>query len=522
MSAIDGLEQFRDLLASVGGYFSLIVEKEQTVYAVTDHLNSKPLYFGESEQGPFISDDVPWMSDLFDISDSSEIAEVEHLTNRAIMNGQTRYPGIKRLPAGSLLVARSDDNSSQFQVEQYYQPRTPTDIAIERKDVGTVIDDFTTKVQAAFQELIKYADGRQLVVPLSSGNDATLVALMLRRLGYDNVVCFTANNCGNEVEPAERIANEIGYPWYSTDETHSDWRTLYESGALDEYYQTVGLISGDNPAFKYVQIKKLVERGVIADDAIFVPGHTANDVGRAIPPTFTEEGNVGEDEFRSAIKRDNLWLYAAEVHSQALRRRLLDRVLAGLGYSGGELTSAQAINLYEDFRWDLYQNWVWNESLIDYLGFEWRCPLLNKNLVEFWTETHPRWKRDQYAYKKYVKNLYEEETGSTKPQRSDTNPSGYFNKMKKLLKSTPLERILRELRYRRQWREYYDSDPRHGVLGEDRFYDWGMRPGFFAQYIRLHRLGRVPIDSTSKDPSRLNDEFTYAFNQRGRLRIKNE
>ena len=67
-----------------------------------------------------------------------------------------------------------------------------------------------------FSRLISWLDGRQAVIPLSGGYDSRLIALMLKELGYNNVLCFTYNTGGAkwEVDISRRVAKNLGFCWH--------------------------------------------------------------------------------------------------------------------------------------------------------------------------------------------------------------------------------------------------------------------------------------------------------------------
>jgi asparagine synthase (glutamine-hydrolysing) len=68
------------------------------------------------------------------------------------------------------------------------------------------------------------------VVPLSGGLDSRIIVAMLKRLGVEDVICFTYGKKGNrEAEISRQVAEALGYRWYFVEYTKEKLYDGYHS-----------------------------------------------------------------------------------------------------------------------------------------------------------------------------------------------------------------------------------------------------------------------------------------------------
>lgn len=95
----------------------------------------------------------------------------------------TLFPNIKQVQAGEVVFFEVGNNEEIVIQPQRYFQYYPSNFLDEPKE--TLFRRFETALDRVFQRLIDYAEGRTLVVPLSGGYDSRLIAVMLKRLGYN-------------------------------------------------------------------------------------------------------------------------------------------------------------------------------------------------------------------------------------------------------------------------------------------------------------------------------------------------
>ena len=145
-----------------------------------------------------------------------------------------------------------------------------------------------------FERLVKSVNQRQIVLPLSGGYDSRLIAVMLARLGYDNVVCFSYGKPGNwESEISRRVAEKLGYKWLFVPYSRRKWRTSFQSEERLAYTRRASALCSPAVLQDWLAVRELTDHKLLSQDAIFVPGHTNDFItGGHIPAELAHSGTV--------------------------------------------------------------------------------------------------------------------------------------------------------------------------------------------------------------------------------------
>ena len=102
-----------------------------------------------------------------------------------------------------------DDN--RLKKEFYFDYLTTK---ISDKIFDELKSEFLNILRDTIQRLIKFANGRQIIVPLSGGYDSRLVASLLKQANYQNILCFTyGKKSSPEVIISKKVANKIFFYW---------------------------------------------------------------------------------------------------------------------------------------------------------------------------------------------------------------------------------------------------------------------------------------------------------------------
>ena len=92
--------------------------------------------------------------------------------------------------------------------------------------------------------LIRFAAGRTIVIPLSGGHDSRLIALMLKKVGYPDLVSFSYGRPGNhEADISKQVADSLGVRWEFVEYSNDLWREWYESPEMKAYFDMAGNLS---------------------------------------------------------------------------------------------------------------------------------------------------------------------------------------------------------------------------------------------------------------------------------------
>jgi len=193
-SSIKNADDFISSLKQLNGFFAVVQQKEDTIYAAVDRVRSVPLFYSLKDGDFYISDDPNWIQKEIQSDEVDEIAAAEFMLTGYVTGKDTLYPDIKQLQAGEALVLQHSSDCLSLRTIQYYRYIPKNYSVCSEEEILSVLDRVLVKV---FERLIKIASGRTIVVPLSGGYDSRLIVLMLKRLGYEKVVAFSYGKPGN-------------------------------------------------------------------------------------------------------------------------------------------------------------------------------------------------------------------------------------------------------------------------------------------------------------------------------------
>ncbi len=262
---VSDTQLFLECLKLANGLYSVVCHSDKLQMAAVDSSRIYPLYYRKNKDGVTLSDDPHALLQKGDVLDIDSLAEY-NVAGYPLEN-KTLVRDIYHVPPGGVLCG--DGSMKKFysylaNINELFSPN---------------YDGAEKVLYHVFDRMVGSLGGRQVVVPLSGGNDSRLILCMLRRLHYENVICYTVGRSANSEELiAVKVAQELGYPLYIIDTTKDE---MAEYVCLDDeefrrYYQFIGGLSNFMWVYEYVAIKWLKNQGILSEGAVFVPGHAAD------------------------------------------------------------------------------------------------------------------------------------------------------------------------------------------------------------------------------------------------------
>ena len=198
---------------SLNGHFALIIITADSIFAAVDKVNTTPLFYCLNKDVFFISNKASLIKDRI----SGNHHKINHQASLEIaMSGytigrKTIYDDLFQLTAGECLFFEKGSLNRVF----YY---TYSPWKVKDRSERELIKDLNSILNATMSELVDSIQGKQVVIPLSAGNDSRLIASGLKHFGVDNVLCFSYGIKGNfESKMASLIAHKLGYDWKHID-----------------------------------------------------------------------------------------------------------------------------------------------------------------------------------------------------------------------------------------------------------------------------------------------------------------
>ena len=389
---------FPDVMGELNGNFAAIVGGPGLVHLGVDLVRSIPLFYRVSRAGVMVSDDIRTLRQEGDAIDQD--SAIEYATAGFVTGPHTIFQEVTGLQAGESVSwepGRAGPKS-----RRYYQYICSFDEGSSVEDLCEALDEVFV---GAFKRFIESLNGRQVALALSAGVDSRVVASMLKRLGYDNVLCYCYGVPGNRQLPRSRmVAETLGYRWIHTPYSRDMWIETLRSAEMREYWG----FSSNGVSFPHYDdwpaVRMLRERREVSDDAVFVTGSTGDFIsGKHLKYLFDPRYHHDPSDFDGAMIKKHYSMWDDLVTATVVREAIYGRIGEALHGFQRE-TEEELARMYEYWEWQERQakHIVNAVRIYEFFGYSWGIPLWDRALVDFWKPIPMPLKFDQYLYLKYV------------------------------------------------------------------------------------------------------------------------
>lgn len=409
-------DDFVKRLQRLNGFFAVIIWRDNELYAAVDQIRSYPLFYAVYENSVFLSDDPEWIQSQIGGQIIDFVSLFEFLLTGYVTGPFTLDPRIRQLQAGEALRVTLEDSGPSCWTERYHRFLTGKEGSEDpsKKELLTRLDTVTLK---AVKRLIDFANGRPIVIPLSGGLDSRLIAISLKRLGYENILAFSYGVKGNwESKISESVARQLGIPWYFVEYSPSLWKQWYWSEECKSYLKYASRLVSLAHLQDWPAVMELTKRGIIPENSVVAPGHTGDFVtGGHIPLELQEWQVYNIRDVITAILHHHYFLMpfktAAEyvgVDPQDVNKRILQRLQSYFDFAVEvTLNTLEAISFYEYWEWQERQaKYIVNSVRVyDFYGLEWWLPWWDREFMDFWEYVPFTWRCDRRLQRVYIANL---------------------------------------------------------------------------------------------------------------------
>jgi len=376
------IETFRAYLEEANGHFAVWMLREGgEVWGAVDVIRSIPLFYAYIDNRWCITDSPNTLADK-DANLSYNQAEIPAYLHACYTLGEASlYKEVKQIQAGEYVVlcqegATTDIYYPHF-AKQYHEI-----------NVGQVYVEFGEIWERAFKRFIHSLKGRTVVIPLSGGYDSRGIVAALKRARYEKVICFTYGQKGSfEVVISKQVAERLGYKWYYVPYTANLLAsyTTEEGIGYRDYAANMASVAHEQD---YFAVKYLKDEGLIPTDALFVPGFGGDVLGgswlskglKVEQQRYTWQEVLEEIALSPKFFGGSSRMYTKTGYlKQCIEKELLP---VKFGEEGS----------FDDF-YRMFQHWGMRNRMAkflvnavrvyEYLGYEWRLPLLDRELMQF-------------------------------------------------------------------------------------------------------------------------------------------
>lgn len=429
-------DDFVNLLASLKGFFSVIHQTNDEVYLAVDHVRSIPIFYTLGRE-VYVSDDPHWIRESIDDASPERLTATEFLFTGYVTGEETLFPHIKQLQAAEAVAIRNFENPKKTSI-RYVDFQAEN---IDEEQIGQLVEQSDEPLNAAFTRLIRFANGRTIVVPLSGGLDSRMILLMLKRIGYDRITTFSNGRRNNrEARVSRTVASALGLPWHFVEYSNKLWRRWFNSKEWNEYTHYANGLSSTPYVQDWPAIMELRKNYAVPTGSVFVPGHAAWHVGfhPRFPAKRPVSGHGCDDDLTS------LEVFEGFYELQTFRRLdpsiqdLLTRRIRTLLTASSTNATADAANFFDLFWWTEYAAKFTINSVraYEFFDYAWWVPLWDMDLVRFWMKV-PRAYRQERMFNRLCAQRIETIVTGRRPME-DTSPIKPYSGIGLLLRKAHL------------------------------------------------------------------------------------
>ena len=393
--------QFIEILKTINGVFSVIIQLEESVFIASDTTRSFPLFYTFKNEEYIISDDILHLKNSLSIDEFDEFSEFEFKSCLHTTGRKTLLKNVFQTQSNEYLIFKNNKFiKSDFFFSYAIKETSNSEYSLLKEKAIEAFEN-------SFERLLKSVKNETLVIPLSGGFDSRLIAVMLKKHNYKNVVCFTYGNKNSfEIENSKKTAETLGFKWFFIEYNEELIGDYLETETFKKYAHFAGKYSSMPYLQEYFAVKHLKEKNIIPDNSIFIPGFSGDFLGgsqflKVIP------NNLKTTEIIDLIIREK---YKFKKGSTSKKAELKEKIHQSLLQFDKNYEEKIPSSVFEDY--DLKEKITkFNFNSASYylfFGFEFRFPFWDLELLNFFKklpESHKKMKLlfDEVLIENYFK-----------------------------------------------------------------------------------------------------------------------
>ena len=390
---ITSFDEFQKRISQANGLFSVVIRRNQSVWVSIDHTWAFPLFY-YNKQDLFMITDNPKEFQRISIPLVLNEANAFSLTysgfvigNKTLLNDIFQLqPGESLCFENSILTAKSHTNY----LTEILSDKNREELKAELKSL----------LEAVGKRMIQVLNNRPVAIPLSGGFDSRLIAYLLKKNNYPNVICYTFGMSHTiERNNAKRTAERLGYKFHFVDYEKYSNQPLSHDKIFKKYVNFSSNYCCTFAEQDYYAMQELTANSLIPKNTVFIPGHSGAVAGDLLSKKMMADDFPFLDYIMEHIFS---YVYPRKKERKAIRENI--------DLSTDQQGKYPPYMIYEDWRFhETTPKFGYNASKIwDFFGYEYLLPLADKTLFDFFIHLPFVHKYDKNLYKETLSELFKE------------------------------------------------------------------------------------------------------------------
>lgn len=376
LSKIKEHNEFKEILKSINGVFTFIISFSEHTFIASDITRSFPLFYTLQNNELFFSDDILYLKNTFNNNDFDYPAELELKATNHTHGKKTLLKNVYQLQASESLIVRNDVIIESKFFFSYAVNKESLSTHKKLKEIAILT------IENSFKRLLNSLDNQTVVIPLSGGFDSRLIAVMLKKFSYKNVVCYTYGRKNSpEIKNSQATAKQLDFAWYFIDYTEELILDYSEKQEFKEFVHYAGKFSSMPNLQEYFAVKYLKDKKIIPNNAIFIPGYAGDLLGGSqflkVIPQNLKHKQIADLLFTKKFTNYSL--------SETEKKTITEEIEKRLFLFDENYLKKTPSSVFEDY--DLKEKiakYIFNSaSFYTFFGFEHRFPFWDKGMLDF-------------------------------------------------------------------------------------------------------------------------------------------
>lgn len=388
----------KEILA-INGVFTLIYLFKDSLFIYSDITRSFPVFYTKQNNKLFLSDDILYLKNKFNISDFDKIAEIELKSSAHVYGKKTLLKHIYQIQASEHLIIQNDNIITSDFLYSYATKEENT------SNYFTLKKNAIIAFENSFKRLIKSFNNKTVAIPLSGGFDSRLIAVMLKKYNYKNVICYTYGKKNSfEIKNSKETAKQLGFKWYFIEYSENLTSNFLNTAEFKTYMHFAGKFSSMPNLQEYFAVKYLSEKKIVEKNSIFIPGYAGDLLGGSqilkVIPENLEAQNIVDLVINEKFKNYNLNKNDLKSIKKSLNKHFLN-------IDKNFLTKIPS-TVFEDF--DIKEKiskYIFNSAnFYTFFEHQFRFPYWDKELLDFFKELPLKHKKGKVFFDDILINNY--------------------------------------------------------------------------------------------------------------------
>ena len=374
------------------GNFAIIIKKQNYLFAVSDNISSIPIFYFKDSGQIYFSNSSEYLVKKF----KKKIKLINKQIKPFLYSGytigkNTLFDKINFLSIGQNFLI----NKNYLKFYETHKINKKTKISKKK-----LKDKLNKLLDEIFSDTIKSLNNRQVVISLSAGYDSRLVLSMLKKLNYNNIICYSYGMRNNsESTIAQEICKKLGVKFYFDELKIATERKFYNSKVFKNYLN----FSNMHHSVQYFQgistLFRMKKKKIISEDSIIITGNGGDYISGLHLSLFLKEKQKNKKNIYNFIleKHYDLWKKETTKVNEGIKNLVREQHKI---YNKRFSSNINLNDFYELYELENRQSkYVVNMNRVsEFLRLDWRMPLWDIRFVKYWNTVPDKFKINENLY----------------------------------------------------------------------------------------------------------------------------